>query len=149
MRSSGTDILYGCHLLRCLYDILYFLWPYNEFFIIPYSILKYCWARQLSNYNIKYTCTIYTRLCICLMSISRFSLIDKVSLRLLKLRFYGTNLIEWSRALNIRLSDCCCSVSMVWDQISSTKNNIWHLKNLILTLFGLIFRRIIWYLVIT
>jgi hypothetical protein len=40
LRSSGTDILYGCHLLRCLYDILYFLWLYNEFFIILYNILK-------------------------------------------------------------------------------------------------------------
>jgi hypothetical protein len=26
-RSSGTDILYGGHLLKCLYNILYFLWP--------------------------------------------------------------------------------------------------------------------------
>ena len=25
LRSNGTDILYGCHLLRCLYNILYFL----------------------------------------------------------------------------------------------------------------------------
>jgi hypothetical protein len=25
LRSSGTDILYGCHLLRRLYNILYFL----------------------------------------------------------------------------------------------------------------------------
>ena len=25
LRSSGTDILYGCHLLRCLYNIFYFL----------------------------------------------------------------------------------------------------------------------------
>jgi hypothetical protein len=40
LRSSGTDILYGCHLLRCLYNILYFLWLYNEFFIILYNILK-------------------------------------------------------------------------------------------------------------
>jgi hypothetical protein len=39
-RSSGTDILYGCHLLRCLYNILYFLWLYNEFFIILCNILK-------------------------------------------------------------------------------------------------------------
>jgi hypothetical protein len=38
--SSETDILYGCHLLRCLYNILYFLWLYNEFFIILYNILK-------------------------------------------------------------------------------------------------------------
>jgi hypothetical protein len=26
LRSSGTYILYGCHMLRCLYNILYFLW---------------------------------------------------------------------------------------------------------------------------
>jgi hypothetical protein len=38
----------------------------------------------LSNYIIKYTCTIYTRLDICIMSISRFSLWDKVTLQLLK-----------------------------------------------------------------
>ena len=35
----------------------------------------------------KYICTIYTRLDTCLMSISRFSLRDKVTLRLLKLYF--------------------------------------------------------------
>jgi hypothetical protein len=40
LRSSGTDILYGCHLLRCLYNILYFLWLYDELFIILYNILK-------------------------------------------------------------------------------------------------------------
>jgi hypothetical protein len=40
LRSSGTDILYGCHLLRRLYNILYFLSLFNEFFIILYNILK-------------------------------------------------------------------------------------------------------------
>ena len=40
LRSSWTDILYGCHLLRRLYNILYFLWLYSEFFIILYNILK-------------------------------------------------------------------------------------------------------------
>ena len=45
----------------------------------------------------------------------------------------------WSRALD----EWCCSVSMVWVQIPSREEqNIWQLKNLILTLFGLIFRRI-------
>ena len=38
--SSGKDILYGCHLLRCLHNILYFRWLYNDFFIILYNILK-------------------------------------------------------------------------------------------------------------
>ena len=86
LRSSGTYILYGCHLLRCLYNILYFLWLYNEFFIILCNILK---IRLLSNYNIKYISTIYTRLDTCLMSISRYSLRDKVTLLLLKLYFYS------------------------------------------------------------
>jgi hypothetical protein len=59
------------------------------------------------------------RLDTCLMSISRFSLRDKVALRLLKLHFYGVDVVEWSGALDVRLSDWCCSVSMVWVQIPS------------------------------
>ena len=117
--SSGTDIVWGCHLLICSYNILYFLWLYNEFFIILYNILKNCWVRLLSNYNIKYACTIYTRLDTCLLSISSFSLREKVTLWLLKLHFHGVDVVEWSRALEIRLSDWCCSVSNVWAQISS------------------------------
>jgi hypothetical protein len=109
--SSGTDIVWGCHLLRCSYNILSFLWLY--------TILKNCCARLLSNYNIKYACTIYTRLDTCFMSISSFSLRDKVTLWLLKLHFYGVDVVEWSRALDISLSDWCCSVSMVWAQIPS------------------------------
>jgi hypothetical protein len=46
------------------------------------------------------------------MSISRFSLRDKVTLRLLKLHFNKADVNEWSRVLDIRLSDWCCSVSM-------------------------------------
>ena len=38
-------------------------------------------------YNIKYICTIYTRLYTCLMSISRFAFRDRVTLRLFKLLF--------------------------------------------------------------
>ena len=44
------------------------------------------------------------------MSISRFSLRDKVTLRLLKLYFYIEHVAAWSGSLDIRLSDCCCSV---------------------------------------
>jgi len=51
----------------------------------------------LSNYNIKYICTIYTRLDTCLMSISRFSLRVKVTLRLLKLHFPMEQM--WSNGL--------------------------------------------------
>ena len=90
LRSSETDILYGCHFLRCLYNILYFLWLYNEFIIILYNILKNCWVRLLSNYNIKYICTIYTRLYTCLTSIPRFTLRERVTLTLLKLLLLGS-----------------------------------------------------------
>jgi hypothetical protein len=68
----------------------------------------------------------------------------------LKLHFYGTDVVEWSRALDIRLSDWCWNVSMVWIQIPSREEQkIWQLKNLILTLFGLIFRRIYIYILQT
>jgi hypothetical protein len=117
--SRGTDIVWGCHLLRCSDNILYFLWLYNELFIFLYNILKNCCASLLSNYNIKYICTIYTRLETCLMSISWFSLRDKVTLRVLKLYFYGADVVEWSRVLDIRLGYWCCSISMVWVQIPS------------------------------
>ena len=85
---------------------------------------------MLLNYNIKYICTIYTRLDTCRMCISRFSLRDKVTLRLLKLHFYGADVFEWSRTLDIRLSDWCCSVSIVWVQIPLTEeqtfdNTVW------------------------
>ncbi len=41
LRSSGTDILYGCHMLRCLICIIYFIsCDYDEFFIILFNILK-------------------------------------------------------------------------------------------------------------
>jgi hypothetical protein len=118
LRSSGIDILYGCHLLRCLYNILYFQWLYKVLHY-PIQYIKNCWVSLLSNYNIKYICTIYTRLDTCLVSTSRFSLRDKVTLRLLKLYFNIVDVVEWSRALDIRLSDWCCSVSMVWVQIPS------------------------------
>jgi hypothetical protein len=43
----------------------------------------------------------------------------EVTLRLLKLYFNIADVVEWSRALDIRLNDWCCSVSMVWVQIPS------------------------------
>jgi hypothetical protein len=63
-------------------------------FCYPIQYIKNCLVRLLLNYNIKYICTIYTRLDTCLMSISRFSLRDKVTLRLLKLYFYIANVVE-------------------------------------------------------
>jgi hypothetical protein len=123
LRSSGTDIVCGCHLLRCSYHILYFLWLDNDFFIILYNIIQKCCVRLLSNYNIKYACTIYTRLDTCCMPISSFSLRDKVTPRLLKLHFYGEVVVEWCRALDLMLRDWCCSVSMVWAQVPSREEH--------------------------
>ena len=51
-------------------------------------------------------------LCTCLMSIPIFVLRDKTTLQLLKLYFIAVA-IECSRALNIKPSDWCCSVSKV------------------------------------
>jgi hypothetical protein len=31
----------------------------------------------------------------------------------------GVDVVEWSRELDVRLSECCRSVSMVWVQIPS------------------------------
>jgi hypothetical protein len=33
--------------------------------------------------------------------------------------FQGVDVVEWSRALDVRLSEWCCSVTMVWVQIPS------------------------------
>jgi hypothetical protein len=49
-KHSGTYVLYGCHLLRCLYNILYFLWLYNEIFIILYTILNIAETRGNTAY---------------------------------------------------------------------------------------------------
>jgi hypothetical protein len=89
-------------LSRRLYNILYFLWLYNEEFIIQSQEIKY---------------------------------------------IIQTSRNKWqpykSRALDVRLSEWCCSVSMVWVQIPSREEQKFDSsKNLILTLFGLIFRRI-------
>ena len=33
--------------------------------------------------------------------------------------YQGVDVVEWSRALDVRLSEWCCSVTMVWVQIPS------------------------------
>ena len=53
------------------------------------------------------------------LSLDLFALRDKVTLRLLKLLLLGVDVVEWSRALDVRLSEWCCSVTMVWVQIPS------------------------------
>ena len=60
----------------------------------------------------------------------QFALREKVTLRLLKLFFQGVDVVEWSRALDVRLSEWCCSVSMVWVQIPSREEqNLTALKS--------------------
>ena len=102
--------------------------------------IKNCWVKLLSNYNIKYICTIYTRLDTCLMSISRFSLRDKVTLRLLKLHFYGANVVESAGRKAKRLLLQC--INGVNSNPEEGRTKLCQIKDLILTLFGLIFRRI-------
>ena len=36
----------------------------------------------------------------------------------------GVEVVEWYRALDVRLSEWCCSVSMVWVQILSRENRL-------------------------
>ena len=72
LRSSGTDILYGCHLLL---DVCIYIYIYIYIYI-------------------------------------------------------GVDVVEWSRALDVRLSEWCCSVSMVWVQIPSREEqNLTALKS--------------------
>ena len=59
----------------------------------------------------------------CLTTIPRFALREKVTLRLLKLLLKGVDVVEWSRRLDVRLSEWCCSVSMVWVQILSREEH--------------------------
>jgi hypothetical protein len=81
------------------------------------KIARWLVYQALHIYNIKYM--YHLRLDTCLMSISRFFLRDKVTLPLLELYFYIEDVAEGSRVLNKRLSDWCCSASMVWVQIPS------------------------------
>jgi hypothetical protein len=65
----------------------------------------------------------------------RFALREKVALRLLKLLFKGVDVVEWSRALDVRLSEWCCSESMVWVQIPTREEQKFDSsKNLLLLL---------------
>ena len=112
LRSSGTDILYGCHLLLDVCIIYFISCDCIMNLHYPIQYIKNCWVRLLSNYNIKYTCTIYTRLYTCLTSITR------------------VDVVEWSRALDVRLSEWCCSVSMVWVQIPSREETKFDSSNI-------------------
>ena len=90
MRSSGTDILYGCHLLLDVCIIYFISCDYNEFFIILYNIL-----------------TIAELDCCQIIILSIYVPSTHAYTHVLRL------------SLDVRLSEWCCSVSMVWVQIPS------------------------------
>ena len=53
-------------------------------------------------------------------ALTSFKLEGEVTyLRGIFLLMYGVDVVEWSRALDVRLSEWCCSVTMVWVQIPS------------------------------
>ena len=119
--SSGTDVVCGYHLLRCSYNILFScncIMNYSLSYAIYYKIVELdcCHIIILNIHEPS-----YKRLDTCIMSISRFSFREKVTLRLLKLHFYGADVVGWSRALDIRLRDWCCNLTMVSAQIPSKK----------------------------
>ena len=81
LRTSGTDILYGCHLLLDVCIIYFISCDCIMNSSLLYNILKIAELDCCQIIILKYICTIYTRLFTCLMSIPRFSLLDKVTLR--------------------------------------------------------------------
>jgi hypothetical protein len=48
------------------------------------------------------------------LSVSLHNLLDVVYIYI-----QGVDVVEWSMVLDVRLSEWCCSVSMVWVQITS------------------------------
>ena len=56
--------------------------------------------------------------CLCVLYIQCIYIYIYIYIRLKK-NIYGADGVEWHRALDLRLSDWCCSVSMVRDKIPS------------------------------
>ena len=101
-----------------MYNILYFLWLYNEFFIILYNILK---IAELDCCQI-IILSIYVPSTHAYAHVLRVSLdlpYEKGNTTIIEAPFKGVDVVEWSTALDVRLSEWCCSVSMVWVQIPS------------------------------
>ena len=142
LRSIGTDIVYGCHLLSCLYNIHYFLWLYNDFFIILCNILKIpdldcCQIIKLSIY----------------VPSTRARHISYVYLLIFLSRQGNTSIIEapfvWSgcgRVVKGAEHNAKWFILQCINGVSSNpvegRTQMWQLKHLIITLFGLIFRRL-------
>ena len=94
---------------------------------------------MMSIYDVKYICTIYTRLDTCIMSISRLSLRDKVTLRVLKPYLinsgFGRVVSGAGHKAKLLVLQCINGVS---SNSVEGRTKICQFKNLILKLFGLI-----------
>jgi hypothetical protein len=66
---------------------------------------------------------VYLYICICIFVFVYLYLYVCICI-LVFVYLYITDVAEWSRVLNIRLSDWCCSVSMVWVQIPSRRKQV-------------------------
>ena len=98
---------------------------------------------MLSNYNIKYACTIYTHLDTCFMSISGCSLRDKVTLRLLKLLFLwsGCGRVVYGSGNKAKRLVLQCTNGVSSNPVER-RTKFDSSKYLMLTYLGLMFRRI-------
>ena len=135
--------MYCCHLLVHLYNLLYFMRLHDELFVIVYNILKLLSYIDVKLLNNKYICTIYTLIKICISSIPRIALRNKITLWLLELYFYIEDVAELSRVLDIKLRDWCCSALMLWVRFQRRYNkNVLAQKSNIVILFSLHFRQI-------
>ena len=116
---------------------------HDELFVILHNILQLLSYIDVKLFNDKYVCAIYTVLKICIMYIPRFAIRDKVTLWLLELYFYIADMAEFSRVLDIKLRDWCCSASMLWVRFQWRYNkNVLAEKSNIVIRFSLNFGQI-------
>ena len=102
--NLSINLLYGV----AIYSIIRsgYLFYYTEWlFILLYGVAIYLTIVLL----ILFIASLYVfkNYCVCLESEDPY------------MYTYGVDVVEWSRALDVRLSEWCCSVSMVWVQIPS------------------------------
>jgi hypothetical protein len=104
--------------------------PYSSCFTLCVSGLKYSCDQ---NYDDWYKSHIHSSICDSLAQRNPHWLcwlhfdvvyvlqcsVEKPTLTVLVFSDSWVDVVEWSRALNVRLSEWCCSVSMVWVQIPS------------------------------
>ena len=97
MNSSDVKCYWSDGLVKnALFDNI--LYTINKFYfdrsLIGFLVMQFLFSTSIyiymSNYNIKYICTIYTRLYTCLTPIPRFALRDKVTTTTIEAPFLGS-----------------------------------------------------------